>query len=321
MVNSAHWLILAEHPMAILTVALFLEWLLPLPVGFRPSALVPLFERLARKVNAKGNSPSQQWIAGLLAPLVILVPLVLALWSLRNLSFYEPLFDLLLLLWLLEAHPLKSQSLIIERLLKSGKSEMARLHLSRWVKRDTHTLSAMGTAKAASEMIALRLLAQWFGVAFWYLAAGIYGAFLFRFIQLLAQAFSIKRPVNRLFGELTHRLFNLLLLPPAIILALTLGCFPGGGRAIYCLFSQTKSWPALASGAFLASLAGSLDLQLGGPRLYDGEMNRLKRIGWGKEPDATSPARVRKRLGWLGFWLWSLLVLFFVMLMHARHLF
>jgi len=321
MVDSLLWSTLAEHPVTLLTIALFLEWLLPLPISFRPSALVPLFERLGKKVNAKSNPESQQWLAGILTPIVILVPLVMALWSLRNIAFYEPLFDLLLLLWLLESNPLKGQSIILSRLLQANKLEMARLQLARWVRRDTHTLSAMGTAKAATEMIALRLLGQWFGVAFWFIAAGIYGALLFRFIQILAQSFNTKRPVNRIFGELTNQLFKLALLPPVCLLCLLLGCFPGGGRGIYCLFRQARSWPSLANGSYLATLAGSLELLLGGPRLYDGQMVRLPKLGWGNEPDTHSLKRVRNRLLWLGFWLWALTMAFSGILLHAQHLF
>ncbi len=52
MVDSLLWSTLAEHPVTLLTIALFLEWLLPLPISFRPSALVALFEQFGKKVIA-----------------------------------------------------------------------------------------------------------------------------------------------------------------------------------------------------------------------------------------------------------------------------
>ena len=96
---SPQLITLLEQPASLLAVALFLEWLLPIPQAFRPSALVPMLERLGHKVNRKGSPPTQQWLAGLLTPLVVLLPALLGNWALRNLSLYETLFDLLLLLF------------------------------------------------------------------------------------------------------------------------------------------------------------------------------------------------------------------------------
>lgn len=48
--SEALWTLLSQ-PLPIAVCAIALEWLLPLPAGFRPSALVPALEQLARKVN------------------------------------------------------------------------------------------------------------------------------------------------------------------------------------------------------------------------------------------------------------------------------
>ena len=92
-----------EQPLSLLLLAMLLEWWLPIPVSWRPSALEPWLARLARKVNPKGRAAAQQQIAGLLTPLVILLPALLAYWSLSNLAVYEPALELLVLVWLLES--------------------------------------------------------------------------------------------------------------------------------------------------------------------------------------------------------------------------
>lgn len=316
--NALLWRI-AEYPATLLALALLLEWLLPLPLAMRPSSLVPLLERLCRKVNRRGAAISQQWLAGLLTPLVVLLPALLATWALRNLALYPPAFDLLLLLWLLESRPLKSESLSITQLLRADKLAMARLQLTRWTRRETRTLSAMGTMKATTEMLVLRLLGQWLAVAFWYLLAGIGGALAFRLLQLMSQAFSPKLPANRLFGEPVSRLYGAALLLPGTLFALLLGLFPGGGRALRSLFTQAKRWPCVGSGALLAALAGGLNIQLGGPRLYGEAKVRLPRLGGIHEPDVTSMEQARRRLTRLG-WLLLLLALGFELLvLHAHH--
>ncbi len=101
--------LLADQPLLVALVAVVLEMVLPLPASVRPSALVPLLERLARKVNYRQSPPAQQWVAGLLTPLVVLIPSVAGCWALRNLTLSETLFDLLLLCWLLEGRPLRQQ--------------------------------------------------------------------------------------------------------------------------------------------------------------------------------------------------------------------
>ncbi len=310
---------LLEQPASLLAVALFLEWLLPLPQGFRPSALVPVLERLGHKVNRKGSPPTQQWLAGLLTPLVVLLPALLGNWALRNLSFYETLFDLLLLLWLLEWRPLKSELQALQQLIRADKTSMARLQLARWTRRDTRKLSPMGLCKATSEMLILRWLGQWFGVAFWFLLAGIEGALAFRLVQLMAQAFSPKLPRNLLFGECTSRLYRLLVWAPGWLASLLLGTFPGGGHALRAAFNQANQWHGSGSGALLSAMAGGLGISLGGPRYYLEQKVRYPRVGGTTEPSLETPMRVWSRLSTLMAVILLMLVGFAGLAVYAHH--
>mgnify|MGYP000296527315 FL=1 len=200
--NIPDWVRVALNaPPVILLAALLLEAWLPIPAKWKPSALIPLLQRLVRRVNPKQASPKQQWMAGLLLPLVVIIPSLIASWSIRNLAPWEMLFDTLLLTWLLESQPLKECLLAVRQLLQQDKVALARLQLSRWVLRDTQSLSNMGVCKAAIEMSMLRLLSQWFTVAFGYLLLGIHGALFCRLIQLLAQSCNMKLAANRLCGE------------------------------------------------------------------------------------------------------------------------
>lgn len=307
-----------EQPLSLLLLAMVLEWWLPIPVSWRPSALVPGLSRLARKVNPKGRAATQQQIAGLLTPVVILLPALLAYWSLSNLAVYEPALELLVLLWLLESRPIKGEQLALTQLLKAGKLSMARLQLGRWCQRETGNLSQMGTCKAAAEMVALRLLGQWFGVAIWYLLLGLPGALAFRLLQLMSQAFSPKRPQNRLFGEFSTRLYRTLLSVPGLLLAWWQLLFPGGGAAAQALWKQARHWPAFGSGALLAALGAGLNLQLGGPRFYAGQKVRLARIGGQGDPGPLDIGRVRRRLS-LAAWSFILLLAGFNALYFYAH--
>ena len=217
--NLPAWVQVALNaPPVILLAALLLEAWLPIPARWKPSALIPLLQRLVRRVNPKQSSPKQQWMAGLLLPLVVIIPSLIASWSMRNLAPWEMLFDTLLLSWLLESQPLKEGLLAVRQLVQQNKLALARLQLSRWVLRDTQSLSNMGVCKAAIEMSILRLLSQWFTVAFGYLLLGIHGALFCRLIQLLAQSCNMKLAANRLCGEFTARMLQTLNTIPVLIL-------------------------------------------------------------------------------------------------------
>lgn len=170
---------------------------------------------------------------------------------------------------------------------------MARLQLARWTRRDTSRLSLMGLCKAASEMTALRWLGQWFGVAFWFLLAGIEGALTFRLLQLMAQAFSPKLARNLQFGEFCCRLYSLMLLLPGWFATLLLGAFPGGGPALLAAFRQARGWYSSGSGALLAAIAAGLGISLGGPRFYLEQKIRYGGLGGSREPDLQALQQVQ----------------------------
>lgn len=304
--------LLADQPLLVALVAVVLEMVLPLPASVRPSALVPLLERLARKVNYRQSPPAQQWVAGLLTPLVVLIPSVAGCWALRNLTLSETLFDLLLLCWLLEGRPLRQQLAGMLPLLRADKLVLARRQLSPLVRRETDRLSLMGICKATSEQLILRWSGQWACVLFWYLVAGIEAALVIRLLQLMTQAFSVKLPRQRLFGEPTATLYRVLSGLPAILNTLVLGMLPGGGHALRAAWRARRDWPGGAQGMLVAAVAGGLGLRLGGPRFYAGEKVRYPILGGGPgggaEPQADSPLRVRSRLRWLAA-IWLLLSL------------
>lgn len=294
-------------PPVILLAALLLEAWLPIPARWKPSALIPLLQRLVRRVNPKQATPQQQWLAGLLLPLVVVVPSLTASWSVRNLAPWEALFDLLLLSWLLESQPLKECLLAVRQLLQQDKLALARLQLSRWVLRDTQSLSSMGVCKAAIEMSILRLLSQWFTVALGYLLLGIHGALFCRLIQLLAQSCNMKLTANRLCGEFTARMLQTLNTLPVLLLILLQIFLPRGFIGLKTTFRQFRYWPALTSGMLLSGYGANLDLGLGGPRFYQGKKIRYSRIGGTQEPTSASLLLAYQRLLRLGWFCWLLL--------------
>lgn len=303
--NLPNWLIaFFNSPPAILLVALLLEALVPIPDRWKPSALLPLFDRLVKRVHHAYASTSQQWITGFLLPMVVVIPSLLGSWSFRNLAPSNTLFDLILLMWLLESHSVKTRLHAIQQLLKQKKTALAKLQLASGVLRDTNSLSEMGICKAAIEMSLLRLLKQWLTVGFVYLLLGIHGALFYRLVQLTSQACNIKLAQNRICGELSCRITQAFNLLPVYAVILIQTLLPQGVQAFKATIRQFRQWPELISGLLLIHSGASLKIGLGGPRFYLGTKIRYPRIGGESDPSVSHLLSAYYRIFFIGWFLW-----------------
>lgn len=290
---------LTAAPAVIMPAAVLLEALLPCPPRLRPSALVPLLQRLGHKVCRPDGGQTEQWRSGLLIMPVVWLPCAALLWSVRNLALSEPLFDALVLLLLIESRPLRELASAIRHLLGSGTLPVARLQAGPWLKRECQSLSALGLAKAVTESCTLRLVGQWVGPLFGFALAGVQGALLWRLAQLLNQAFSPKSATFAHFGRPASALYQALMTIPALLLLLPL-LLRQGARA---LARQGLQWPWPLGGALLGAIAHTLSVRLGGPRLYGGDKQRWVVLDGGHEPDGHTPARALARLQFIT-WCW-----------------
>ncbi|MFQ1635436.1 cobalamin biosynthesis protein [Aeromonas veronii] len=291
---------------AILVGAALLEAVIPWPSHLRLSAVTPLLTRLGHKVHRSDGTPRQQLQAGMLAMLVVWVPCAAGLWSLRNLALSEPLFDLLFLLLMLESRPLRELARATHSLATQETLPLARLQAAPWLKRETGKLSAMGIAKAVSESCALRLVGQWAGPLLGYALAGVQGALLWRLTQLMSQGWSIKDPAFGYFGRAASALYQGLNAPTILLLGLPL-LLPRIRQATQLLRSGAI-WPYPAIGMLLTLLADKCRIRLGGPRYYQGTLQRWPVLGSGDDPDGESPRKVLNILQAMG-WGWLILAL------------
>jgi adenosylcobinamide-phosphate synthase len=291
---------------AILVGAALLEAVIPWPSHLRLSAITPLLTRLGHKVHRADGAPRQQLQAGMLAMLVVWIPCAAGLWSLRNLALSEPLFDLLFLLLMIESRPLRELANATRSLVTQETLPLARLQTTPWLKRETGKLSAMGIAKAVTESCALRLVGQWAGPLLGYALAGVQGALLWRLTQLMSQGWSMKDPAFGYFGRAASALYQGLNAPTLLLLGLPL-LLPRIRQATQLLRSGAI-WPYPAIGMLLTLLADKCQLRLGGPRYYQGALQRWPVLGSGDDPGGDSPRKVLNILQAIG-WGWLMLAL------------
>ncbi|WOE83290.1 cobalamin biosynthesis protein CobD/CbiB [Aeromonas veronii] len=291
---------------AILVGAALLETVIPWPSHLRLSAVTPLLTRLGHKVHRPDGSPGQQMQAGLLAMLVVWLPCTAGLWSLRNLALSEPIFDLLFLLLMLESRPLRELAHATRSLATQETLPLARLQAAHWLKRETGKLSTMGLAKAVTESCALRLVGQWAGPLMGYALAGVQGALLWRLTQLMSQGWSMKDPAFGYFGRAASALYQGLNAPTILLLGLPL-LLPRLKQATQLLRSGAI-WPYPAIGMLLMLLADKCRIRLGGPRYYQGTLQRWPVLGSSGDPGGESPRKVLNILQAMG-WGWLMLAL------------
>ncbi|MFQ1899001.1 cobalamin biosynthesis protein [Aeromonas veronii] len=291
---------------AILVGAALLEAVIPWPSHLRLSAVTPLLTRLGHKVHRPDGSPGQQMQAGLLAMLVVWLPCAAGLWSLRNLALSEPIFDLLFLLLMIESRSLRELAHATRSLATQETLPLARLQATPWLKRETGKLSTMGLAKAVTESCALRLVGQWAGPLMGYALAGVQGALLWRLTQLMSQGWSMKDPAFGYFGRATSALYQGLNAPTILLLGLPL-LLPRLKQATQ-LLRNGAIWPYPTIGMLLTLLADKCRIRLGGPRYYQGTLQRWPILGSGDDPDGESPRKVLNILQGIG-WGWLILAL------------
>ena len=291
---------------AILVGAALLEAVIPWPSHLRLSAVTPLLTRLGHKVHRADGSPRQQLQAGMLAMLVVWVPCAAGLWSLRNLALSEPLFDLLFLLLMLESRPLRELAHATRSLATRETLPLARLQATPWLKRETGKLSAMGLAKAVTESCTLRLVGQWAGPLLGFALAGVQGALLWRLTQLMSQGWSMKDPAFGYFGRAASALYQGL--NTFTILLLGLPLLASRFKQAAHLLRSGALWPYPAMGMLLTLLVDKSRIRLGGPRYYQGTLQRWSVLGSGDDPDGESPRKVLNILQGCG-WGWLILAL------------
>ncbi|WP_410487963.1 cobalamin biosynthesis protein CobD/CbiB [Aeromonas caviae] len=297
---------LASTTAAIMVGAALLEALLPWPARFRPGAAVPLLTRLGQKVYRPDGTPRQQSQAGLLALLVVWVPCAAGLWAVRNLSLSEPLFDLLFLLLMLESRPLRELTRGSRALATQETLVVARLQVAPWLKRETGKLSVMGLNKAVSETCVLRLVGQWAAPLLGFALAGVQGALLWRLVQLMNQSWSRKDPAFDHFGRAASALYQGL--NASVILLLALPLLASRLKQAAQLLRSGALWPYPAMGMLLTLLVDKCRIRLGGPRYYQGTLQRWPILGSGDDPDGESPRKVLNILQGIG-WGWLMLAL------------
>lgn len=268
------------EPGSLLLLTILLARYAALPLQYQPWPVIQLLAiRMASKVNKASDSPAQQRLAGILAPLVILFPVLALAWAFRQMSEWPAGFDALLLYFCLDHRRFSIQINQLANSLDKQQHQLAKDQLQTVVRRDCHSLSAAGLAKAGIEVLLQRQLRHFVAVIFWYLLAGPLAMLSYRLLAELQQAWSGKQTEQRRFGAAVAMAGRFMIWPvmwlQGTLVAMLYRFLPAIG---YFRTSQQAGLP-MAERWYLAAWSAALQRNLAGPVMYQGQKIRRARIG------------------------------------------
>ncbi|MDP5214901.1 cobalamin biosynthesis protein [Pseudoalteromonas tunicata] len=301
----------------ILLVAICAERFLPLAKSYHPLTLYQLIIQNIRTRIYQANNPTwYQYLAGTLGA-VLPAALVLALcFGIISFAHYPQWFAGLILYISLDFQPLKQSLAKIPSLLVHNQKSTARDILKPWLRRQTDTLSSLGIIKASIETLTLRFARHYFVIVFLYLFFGAYVALGYRLLQITRQTWSKKTPINSPLLRPVDTLIYLIEFVPIRLLCLSLIL----RKAIATPWQNIKKYGQFYydknSGWLLSAMSSTLQIQLGGPALYQKRRYAKMRISQHSLPQVTDLILSFNVINQVRFF-WLILILFLEILFVA----
>lgn len=262
----------------VLWLALAVDALWRWPQSTHPLTLMRyLVLQMGRKVMpSRDFGPSQHYISGSLAALVLLAPLVVCIAILVYMAQYPVFFEAIILVALLDFGYQRQQYKKVLTSVGRNKKSLAREMVQTITARQCNSLTDIGIAKAAIESLWLKFLYLYCGVIFYFVVAGPIGALIYRLLLLTSWQWHYRTPAMALFAKPVRKLVYLLSLPPAAI----------GGFITLLISHPVKGISAIKrspvkdkTSLLLALMGGVLDVKLGGPAIYANKKIRYARVG------------------------------------------
>lgn len=289
-----------EYPAITLFTAMLLEIVLPIGSNLRISALIPLFKKMANKVNRSENNLGQNVFASVFLPCFIIFIAFAILLLLNFIIDDSAVLSLLLLPFLLESKTILNTALKVKASLTDNNKSKAKEILQQTLTRDCSKLSELGINKALAEACGVSLFVNWFAIMVWFLILGIQGALLMQLVVAMDKAFSQKQLGYEHFGIFIHKFEQALLIPCSLALLLTMLFSISIHRIILNLkshFHLLENYTTCLVHELLGSYA---NVTLGGPRYYKGQIFRFNKIGGSKEPDLKTPLKIYNKIRFSG---------------------
>ncbi|WPO98955.1 adenosylcobinamide-phosphate synthase CbiB [Pseudomonas sp. HR96] len=266
------------------------------------------FGRLANRLEQRFNSAGAGWRShGVSAWVLAVLPLTALATLLSWLPMVGWLVDVAALYCALGMRSLGEHVTPVAQALRTGDLEQARKRVGYLVSRETAELDANAVARAATESVLENGSDAVFAALFWFVLFGAPGVVLYRLSNTLDAMWGYRNERFERFGWAAARIDDVLNYLPARLVALTYALLGSTRLALRCWRQQAPQWDSPNAGPVMAAGAGALEVQLGGPAVYHGELHQRPELGEGRPADADAI-----EAGWQlvqrGLWLWLLII-------------
>jgi adenosylcobinamide-phosphate synthase len=263
------------------------------------------FGNLAYALERKLNRGQRRFGRGTLAWLLAIAPLTaIVTWTCGAFGLAA---HALMLYFCLGLRSLRDHNLPIGQALARHDLPQARLLTARIVSRDTANADENDLAKACTESLLENGNDAVFATLFWFAIAGGPGAVLFRLANTLDAMWGYRTERFLDFGCAAARIDDALNCLPARLTALSYvllaATMEDKRRAWHCWRTQAPMWSSPNAGPVMSSGAGALGLALGGPAVYDGEIEQRPTLGAGQPARAADIMRAWRLVANTA-WLW-----------------
>ena len=289
--------------------ALVLDWILGDPqVSFHPVALIGklamMLENPIRKIV------KIDFAAGMICSVIVIaIPATLAYLFVTmtlELNYWTGIFVSVFCVYISVAlKSLISHSKAIESPLRQDNLEKARQMVGRIISRDTCVLDETGVTRSCLESVGENIIdgitaAIFYATVGWLIcgpAGAAAAALLYRSSNTLDATFGYKNERYKHFGTFPARLDDILNFIPArlTLLAIYLAAFLLGMRAnnaLRCAWNDKYKHPSPNSTWGMASFAGALGVELGGPTRYKGRWKEYP--NWGLKFEELSIKHIKQ---------------------------
>ena len=255
--------------------------------------------QLGNKVNNSTTANQQQSIAGLLALLVTLLPIVIILWLFADFVAVDYLWQGLLLYFALGSLNLGQVNKALAQTLVAKQTYLAKQTLKPWLLRSTEQLSSVGLSKAAIEMQLLRCVQQVYVVSFVFIVFGPLAALSYRLILEMHYCWNTKLAQFKHFGFFSQLFIQLIQWLPSRLMALLI-LLSSLGQDISLSWRLTRGHFFKLNSNFVISVhAFSLAVRLGGVAMYQEE--KLRKIAFNDLAKQPEPQDIIKATGKVNF--------------------
>lgn len=270
-------------------IAVAIDWLVGEPRRFHP--LVG-FGNWAKYIEGKFYANS--FLRGLLAFILTVLPIILIsiLIQVYAVKFIGYLFEIYALYFAIGHKSLYQHAIAVISALQNNDINLAREKAGLFVSRDS---SSLDPTSASCESILENGNDGVLAAFFWFMLFGASGAILYRLINTLDAMWGYRNIRYQHFGTFSARVDDFANYIPARLTALLYiilgGDFNNGLRSWK---TQAPIWDSPNAGVVMASGAGALSLQMGGPACYQGQWHNRPQLGFGNKPEINDINRALK---------------------------